>query len=114
MEVAYSAELLGHLTVANGHAKAVSSNVAHARSSAIEATATAAEGESHFPCITPIRHNSPETYRSRLSPIFFLLGDQSQAAQQLICTTKSCLSRILTLCDKRNSEGLRLAMWVPG
>ena len=40
--------------------------------------------------------------------------NQAEAAQQLIRTTKSCLSRFLMLCDERNSEDLRSATWVPG
>ena len=42
-EVASSAELLGRLTIADDRVKLVCSNVDHARSSAIEATAEAAE-----------------------------------------------------------------------
>ena len=40
--------------------------------------------------------------------------NQSEAAKQLIRTTKSCLSSILRLCDERSLEGLRSVTWIPG
>ena len=45
VDVASSAELLGHLTMADDRAKPVSSTVAHARTSAIDAATAAAEAK---------------------------------------------------------------------
>ena len=106
LEVASSAELLGRLNIADGRAKPVSSNVSHPRSSAIEADAATAEAKDISfvkrlyvtTTLEDIDHVSTLPFSSSVS--------QSEAAQQLSCATKSCLSGILMLCDERNSEGL--------
>ena len=114
VDVASSAERFSRLTIANDLAKPVSSNVAHARTSAIDAAAVAADAlpisSVERLCVT-----TPLRDIDRISTLpFSSSANQSEAAQQPIRTTKSCLSGTLMLCDERNPEGLRSATWVLG
>ena len=114
MEVTSSAELLGRLTNVDDSAKPVPSNVAHARSPVIEADAAAAEAK-HISSVKRLYVTTPLKDIDRGYTLPFLSSvNQSDAAQQLIRTTKSCLSGIMMLCDQHNSENLRSATWVPG
>ena len=114
VEVASSAELLGRLTIVSNRAKPVSSNVAHARSATIEA-ATAAAEEKHISSVQRLYSTTPLKDVDRVSTLPFPPSvNQAEAAQQLIRTTKSCLSGVPRLCDERNSEGLRSDAWIPG
>ena len=89
VQVASSAELLGRLTIADDRAKPVSSNVAHGRSSAIEVTAAAAEAK-HNSSVRRLYVTTPLKYIDRVSTLPFSSSvNQSEAAQQLIRTTKS-------------------------
>ena len=95
-------------------AKSVSYNVAHARTSAIDAAAAAAEAK-HIFCVKQLYVTTPLKDIDRILTLAFPSSiNQSQATQQLVRTIKSCLLGIPTLCDERNSEGLRSATWVPG
>ena len=111
VEVASSAERLGRLTIADDRAKPVSSNVAHARSAAIKAAAAAAEAK-HVSSVKRLYVTTPPKDIDRVSTLPFSSSvNQSEAVQQLIHTIKSYLSSI---CDERNSEGLRSATWISG
>ena len=113
MEVASSAELLGRLTITNDRAEPVSSNNAQARSSAIDVAAVAAEAK-HISSVKRLYVTTPLKDIDRVFILPFSSSvNQSEAAEQLIRTPKSCLSSILRLCDERNSEGLRSATWIP-
>ena len=84
--------LFGRLTMADNRAKLVSSNVAHARTSAREAAAAVVEAKQissvrRLYVTTPLK----DIYRISILP-FFSSANQSEAAQELIRTTKSCLS----------------------
>ena len=114
VDVASSAELLGRLTIADDHVKPVASNVVHARTSTMEATAVAAEAM-HICSVKRLYVTTPLKDIDRISTLPFSSSvNQSEAAQQLVRTTKSCFSGILMLCDERNSEGLRSDTCVPG
>ena len=113
VEVASSAELLGRLTITNDRAEPVSSNNAQARSSAIDVAAVAAEAK-HISSVKRLYVTTPLKDIDRVFILPFSSSvNQSEAAEQLIRTPKSCLSSILRLCDERNSEGLRSATWIP-
>ena len=92
VEVASSAELLGRLTIVDNRVKPVSSNAGHARSAATEA-ASAASKAKHI-CLyvtTPLKDID------RVSTLPFSSSvNHSEATQQLISTTKSYLSDIIS------------------
>ena len=109
--VASSAELLGLLAIADDGVKHVSSTVAHALTSAIDAAVAAAEAKhisKHLYVTSPVKDID------RTSTLPFSSANQSEAAQPLILTTKSCLSGIVMPCDECNTEGLSSATSVPG
>ena len=70
-------------------------------------------GEAHILSTTPSCYNAVKDI-DRVSTLPFSSSvKQSEAAQQLIRTTKSCLSSILRLFDERNSRVLLSAMRIP-
>ena len=78
--VASSAESLGRLTIADDCAKPVSSNVAHARSAAIEADAAAAEAK-HVSSVKRLDATTPIKGIDRVSTLPFSSSmNQSEAA----------------------------------
>ena len=86
--------------------------VGHARSATIEAAVAAAEAK-HASTVKRLYVATPLKYIDHLSTLPFSSSvNQSEAAQQLVRTTNSSLSSILRLCDERNSESLRSAMWI--
>ena len=88
--------------------------VGHARSATIEAAVAAAEAK-HASTVKRLYVATPLKYIDHLSALpFSSLVNQSEAAQQLVRTTNSCLSSILRLCDERNSESLRSSTWISG
>ena len=88
VEVASSAEFLGRLTIANDRAKPVSSKAAHARSADLEA-ATAVAEEKHISSVQRRYSTTPLKDIDRVSTLLFSSSvNESEAAQQLICTTK--------------------------
>ena len=99
VDVASSAELLGRLTVANDRAKPVSSNIAHARTSATDAAATTVEAK-HISSVKRLYVAMPLKDIDRVSTAH--LHDHVLP------------SGILILCDECNLEGLRSATWVSG
>ena len=114
VDVASSAELLSRLTTSDDRTKPVLSNVVYAGTSAIDAAATAAEAK-HISTVERLYVTTPLKNINRKPTLPFSSSvNPSEAAQQLIRTTKPCLSGTLMLCDERNPEGLRSATWVLG
>ena len=105
VDVASSADLLSRPTTDDDRAKPVSSNVAHARTSAIDAATVTAAAKP----ITSVErlYVTPLDYIDRISTFPFSSSvNQSEDAQQFIRTTKFCLLGMLMPRDERNSEGL--------
>ena len=106
VDVASSAALLSRLTIADDRAQPVSSNVSHARIFAIDVAAAIVEAK-HI-SVKRLYETTPPKDIDRISALPCSSSvNQSEAAQHLFRTTKSCLSYILILCDERNLEGLR-------
>ena len=60
-----------------------------------------------------MRDNTPQGYRSHLSPPFFLLVKPVGSRATAHSHDQVLPVSILMLCDERNSVGLRSATWVP-